>query len=372
MLWTLIGQTWRHPVVSEPTSGTDILKVNLANVPTLRKQKAAVEAFLTEHSVNHNEQGWFMLKHHLADCALCSNEMDPEDCVSWTPEVIEMPSTEGSLRGMDKFFERLSGAGCGTVAALKTFYWLFCKSMLEQLVFHKQPIDLVWCKLHSIPYRRNWMQVLMQMDMVKCDKWTDYGLRGKRCFRRKYPSNDLKAMVKRGVPDMLMDTHLLGIESRQTRLSRSIEVELTPLFWENLRHAESFRSNGGKLRSRAEEILDKQNTILALYAAFVQESKNPFVVIRGNRLPQSGTFRWNGNLPNTHGPWAVSNLDIAYDSTKETESIEGAVVDEDAARLLPMSDIWEAEGEREMDRDVDVRSERPNVGWELDNQACTG
>lgn len=339
MLWTLVGDYWRHPVVSEPSSGTDILKVNLAPIPILAKQKAAVEAFLTEHSINHNEQGWFILKHHLADCALNSEGMDPEDCVSWTPEVLEMPSTEGSLRGMDKFFERLSGAGWGTVAALKTFYFRFSVAMLEQLVFHKQPIDLVWCKIHSIPYRKNWMQVLMQLDMVDCDKWDEYIFKRRKFYRRRFPTNDKKAMVKRGLPDLLLDTHLLGIESRQTRLSRSIEVELTPLFWENLRYAESLPSYPGKLRCRAEEIMEKQNTILALYAAFIQESRNPFVVIRGNRLPQSGKGRWCGNQDQARRVLAISNLPVAYGATKDTESVEGSVVDEDAARLSEVSDL---------------------------------
>lgn len=335
MLWTVIGQTWRFPCVSEPSSGTDILKVNLAPIPTLRKQKAAVEAFLTEHSINQNEQGWFLMKNVLYNCALNSEGKDPEDCVSWTPSVIEGETTEGALRGMDRFFDRLSGAGWGSVAALKTIYFKFVLAMLEQLVFRKESIDLVWCKLHIVPFRKNWMQVLMQLDMAKSGRWIEIkqgGVKsatgGRRShFRREFQSSQKIAMVNRGVPDLLMDTHLQGIESRQTRLSRSIEVELTPMYWQNLRYADSLPSYPGKLRCRAEEIENKQHTILSLYAAFVEESKHPFVTIRGNRLPQSGKGIWCGNLPNSGKTWAISDSDPVYDSTEETESVEGSVVD---------------------------------------------
>lgn len=338
MLWTLVGPHWRHPIIAEPSSGTDILKANLTPIPTLAKQKLAVEAFLTERSINHNEQGWFLMKNVLLNCALPSDGKDPEDCVSWTPSVIEGETAEGVLRGMDGYFERASGSGWGSVAALKTIYWKFCLWMLEQLVFRKQPIDLVWCKLHSIPFRKNWLQVLMQMDMAKSSKWVESKLNWRTVYRRKFPTNDKKAMLKRGLPDLLMDTHLQGIESRQTRLSRSIEVELTPLFWDNLRYAESLPSYPGKLRGRAEEIINKQNTILALYIAFVEESKHPFVLISGNRLPQSGQGKWCGNQNLTRRYWPISDLDTVYDSTEETESVEGSLVDPNV-ELREMSDL---------------------------------
>lgn len=327
MLWTLVGQTWRFPVASEASSGTDILKVNLSPIPTLAKQRLAVESFLTARSVNQNEQGWFLLRNTLAECALISDGKDPEDCVSWTPP-LEGEKEEDQFQGMDGFFERLSSAGWGTVPALKTFYYKFSLAMLEQLVVRKEPVDLIWAKIHHLPFRVNWKQVLMEMDMERApEKERRIRWRNNRHKTRRWPSVDMKDIKQRGVPEMLLETYLQGCRWPDKLMSSTVEIELTPLFHKNYEATERRKMTPGLLRRIGDEIHEKTDTILKLYQAFCKASEVSWVRLVSLKLPKSQIKPSEPKIDRADRPW---DLGTTYGVVSP---VDGSLIDSDVTAV---------------------------------------
>lgn len=346
MMWRLIGPTWTFPVVEVSASG-DVILVQPANIPTLNAQKTAVEAFLRSKSYKEAPPAFWLVRNELAKIALLF-EGDPEEAVSWVPTPKHQISPD--VDGMETMFHRISAGGWGSIPALKTLYAVFCRALLEQLVLRQQPVDLGFCKLHSLPLRANWKHVLMEMDWEATEgRQNRVGKRGGKVKRRIWPPCDLGSLISRRMDRMLFDNQLTGVKDFD--LSRTIEVELKPVFKEALYERERQTFKPGKLRRAANEIADKTQQILRIYAAFVEASTLPYVLFREGELPKSGFGKWTGNVLEHDVPF---DLDIVFSASGEKKSVQADLVDPDA-NVSEMSELLEERPDvRSQNSDLDA------------------
>jgi hypothetical protein len=162
MLWVLRESHWRLPI----EVGLDearIATVRLPKMPWLKAQRTAVNTVLDRLAFSKGEDAcWFVIGEVLDQHCDGTDKTDPEECVAWSPNVYGEYPVDNMPSGVQWVVEQLVVAGLArTSAAAWLLYQAVCRFWMQQLVNRDEAIDLLFCKLHPMPYRVNWKTVLL-------------------------------------------------------------------------------------------------------------------------------------------------------------------------------------------------------------------
>lgn len=153
-LYELIGWGWRFPIIVELLTGGDLCQVDIADIPTLKRQREAVVKLLQTHKRHREGNRWYFTPVDLAKVAQKSNAKDPEDVVQWKIDetdtliksdfilaYVESPDSIPAIRSTVKF----------------AMIWdSIRKHMFNWLLVHEKPLDLGFCTINAFPARANW------------------------------------------------------------------------------------------------------------------------------------------------------------------------------------------------------------------------
>lgn len=155
-LYELVGAGWRFPVWVRWVKPT-LAEVLVAEIPTLLKQKEAVETALRAGSSHREGKGWYFSKRNLQATALRSLFTEPEDVVIWgrleNNALVKTDFVAAYCESRDAVVRNAN--------SLAVIWDSLCKFMLEWMVFQNQTVDFGFARMDALCARANWKNVLM-------------------------------------------------------------------------------------------------------------------------------------------------------------------------------------------------------------------
>ena len=164
LLWVIEGPGYRIPYNVGPEDLVACCSVPEINL-TKRQRKLLGET-IEKEAFNINEEGWWLHINKLPGKQINMPDIDPEDLLIWNPVVEEHDGYEAE--NPDEFYVSFYLKTGNMVIegpeSIKMLFSWFASHMLNWLGNRHKPIDLWFIKLHPMPYRANWRQILLYWD----------------------------------------------------------------------------------------------------------------------------------------------------------------------------------------------------------------
>lgn len=203
-------------------------------VPLSGKQIRDISPTISQHGKSIGFGRWSMHRKFLEPLAeLLPQGTDPDNVFSWhLPHVADKTENLTPERvDVNEFVATLFLKGVGkSREEVHWWYSQFCNHMADTLINREKPVDLMFIKLHQVPYRRNYMHVLMSR-FPKFGRVLAYA-RGE--------TRDLRCHMS-GFYDEMLSLDLLALNKKEGWCYKYVEVEHTPKWFKTIRTVERAR-----------------------------------------------------------------------------------------------------------------------------------
>lgn len=330
-IWKLVNDYWALPLgVEWPEGQRDVAFVRLGGgIQLLQCQREAGEEKLLASKAERLHGGKFrILAIDLKKVAEPTKLDDPEMVVEWRPwpRVVRYANKGGPASSMDnvnnraEFIHEFCKTGWIMDPLQAEITWnAFARHCLHWLLVESRPVDLGFIRLHALPYRPNWKEIVMG--------WS---------FNQ--PEVPIEEWLKRGE---------LGMWNRiPKRWYWSLDIEYLENWWDESLRIEQARLNERRNPHRFGQ-LEKyygafcrfvhQKTVYAkrVYNSFVSAIARPYVVVNEERNARGVVTRKRGAIRPPDPPDLVP---IAYDIRRKSVTIPAQVGDP-AKAMGAMSDV---------------------------------
>lgn len=165
-LWAVRGPYWALPLAVDWIEQTDSANVR-AGIPLLDIQRDILFQTLQAAGAERIQGRWTITRARLDVVASKEDCPNPELLVEWNPAYrirFRKPwrQADGEDRkNRDEFFHEFVKLGLVRSAlSAEVIFFAFCRHMLHWLVNERKVVDLGFCKLHSLPFRPQWKELL--------------------------------------------------------------------------------------------------------------------------------------------------------------------------------------------------------------------
>lgn len=159
-LYELVGYGWRLPIWAKLVE-KDLFEVQLADVPSLRKQREAAEAGLRTFCQTREGDVWYFTRKGLEQSALKSQFTDPEDVVVWKHPEAESAAPSDFVHAYCRSRDCIPLPQFQNPATFGLIWSSICKVMLDFLLVQGGEVDLGFAKLSAVCARANWKSVII-------------------------------------------------------------------------------------------------------------------------------------------------------------------------------------------------------------------
>ena len=153
----MTGPYWTLPIEVGKLE-MDMVRVRIPDIPLLRRQREEIVAMLKEIAVNQDEDGrYYVQSKDLGRLGVQSDKRDPEDIVSWHPNV----DLKGGDAKDDGFCQALVDAHIYDDLLVAKIKWSGIKQvLLHWILIRGKVADLGFGRLAVVPWRENWWSIL--------------------------------------------------------------------------------------------------------------------------------------------------------------------------------------------------------------------
>lgn len=189
--------------------------VRLPAIPWLKEQRRLVIERLDQLAFNKNGEEWFVIGQQLdQECDGCTSD-DPETVVRWNPPLHD-GVTPSARPACDWLIEQMLLVGLArTEKAARLIYQAMCRLFLQQLINRNESVDLLFCKIHPLPYRVNWKNVLLDLNVRRVGERYNVSMQ----------------LVEQFAEKQLCDEQLLAYSGNEQTISWKLEVT-SEAWWE--------------------------------------------------------------------------------------------------------------------------------------------
>lgn len=217
-------------------SGSAIVRAWLPDVSLTERQKEKLTAVLNEAAFNVSDRGWFMFETKVPGRAIEGFDKDPEDFLLWVPEAFDAAgySPENPDEFYLSFFQKTGTMVIDSPEGVRSILYWLCAHMLDWMGNKGKPIDLYFCKLHPMPYRINWKNILIYWDK-KAPPIMIPGYPRPLKLCRYFPH-----MYQR-MGEEFLKGELVGLDKDTGTAQWTLDVEHLPSWFEHIKKVESER-----------------------------------------------------------------------------------------------------------------------------------
>lgn len=151
--WEISGPGWVLPVKHSESS-----EVTFA-VPMLRCQEELIRAVVEEYGWMVDDR-MFIEEERMKSLGVPSLQVDPEQCVHWTPQERRIINSPVETEEEHKFLEAWCQQGWERSVDRAAVIWSsLCRHMLDWMLFKGKPLDLKFVRLEAFPFRPQWKEL---------------------------------------------------------------------------------------------------------------------------------------------------------------------------------------------------------------------
>lgn len=134
-------------------------------VPVDGPQMAAINSRLSEVAMHAKDGHWVMRPAFVSQLLTKAPGITPEYYLRWHQAPGAQPATEPEPAvelSEDVAFVRAVciRSGLSDMRAATLYYAAFCQTALDWLLDDRKPLNLGFCRIHALPYRHNWREIL--------------------------------------------------------------------------------------------------------------------------------------------------------------------------------------------------------------------
>ena len=245
-----------------------IAEVRIPSIPLLAIQRTAIEAELNRVG-RVEDDAWFVMKKDWDEIAYPFFGQNIEECVEW--RVDPKPRRKGGVFP-DEFIESYSNSEFAILPdpLVNEVVWTsFLRFMLHRLVNERRPIDLFFCRLIPLMFRKNWKEIAIRKEYKRPNAF----------------SHQPQQIIDRGMADWLVSDEMVAVDERveSNRCRWTLEVVESPAWHEATLGLENMRA---RLKGYTNRIIHQMRAQLPyaidVYSAFLREASFPFVQFCGS------------------------------------------------------------------------------------------
>lgn len=371
-LWLVRGPGWCLPIYCTPFTEDGASHTHWMVTPA-RQLLAAPFAELNTRfaaiNLGKSRTNWIIHKDNLASMAEKAPGVTPDYYLKWPTDNDKAPEPEETAEVGDE--EKDSGLKflrfvCERSAfdmRLARYFWRAMKDgMLEWLINRQQPIDLELFKIHPIPYRVNWKDILLARHPQAA-----------QVFMRE-PDKRTARLIRCGFMEDLGGADLLAMGPKPGVFNWTLELEPQKLWLEAQKKAELDRlSLKGPVNyaKYCESCIRKcMGSILGVFATWVRQADRPV-----GRLSESGRSRNPVLISALRRDRVAARLQrpdlVTYQPFNGTVSLNHgqmppAVLEKKMAKMLKMPDFGQTEKDMRLSNSMSElegpRGQQPGTG----------
>jgi hypothetical protein len=370
-LWLVSDGAWTLPVHCDPYSSDARTVTHWCVRPAQQLLSAPFEELRRRFgpcNLSTSRTSWYVTDEDLRRIATKATGCDASQYLKWdkqtteeSAETVGIEEVAAPSRVEEKFLNFMFKRSAIDPKLGRFFWGALKESMLHWLINIQKPIDFELFKLHPIPYRANWKEIMLAKYPACAN-----------IFRKPHNTWHDK-LVESGFMQDLGSSDLVALDAHSKSMYWTLEIEPKSLWLKTMHESEVARMAskrpGNYLRYYESCIRNRLDDVLKTFAAWIVQIRKP--VGRLCESPVSGApillpiRKRNSVLPAWHRPDSVSFQPFDGVCIKQGQG-QRKSLEKKAKEMLAMSNI--------LQRTDDVRGlpEPGDVGEPADESEGTG